>query len=226
MIDALSAVILPRLTGIAVEQTGWREPQKYGHDKIPKDLGENDHVLVAYGTVHAMYVQYSYTRADRAKFREMVVTGVIEPKTVEHPPISKLMVVAECVANNYQRIREAKKLIESTTETDKESKVHLESLVNDFTTANESQIRSLCLTPRTIDDALTKIEEELSFLGKEQKKNDFQLQIDENLKLCTNEEDRNVLAGRKEAIGQNIQQHERMLTSLATLREYILAPPC
>jgi hypothetical protein len=121
-----------------VEQTGWKEPGKYSYDRIPNPLGEHDHVLVAYGTVSGMYVQISYHDADRPKFRDMVVTGVIEPKTVSYPPISKLIVVAERVARNKQRITEARRLLKEAAGTDAERKASLNRIISEFTQENDS----------------------------------------------------------------------------------------
>jgi hypothetical protein len=225
--DPLSAVILHRLTGFAVEQTGWRYPGKYSYDRIPNPLGEHDHVLVAYGTASGMYVHISYAQADRAKFRDMVVTGVIEPKTISYPPVSKLIVVAGQVARNVQRIDEARRLLAKTKDAGR--KAGLERIISDFTQETESQIAIDRITPRIIDDVIASVEKELEFLAKEHDKSSLLLQIDSALDQNSEyhstsiNEDRQVHQRRTEAIGQNIAQHQAILADLKILGSYILA---
>lgn len=229
--DPLSAVILHRLTGFDVEQTGWRYPGKYSFDRIPNPLGEHDHVLVAYGTTGGMYVHISYSQADPRKFKDMVVTGIIEPKSVSYPPISKVIVVAEQVARNVQRIAEARKFFENeAADGDTERKASLNQIISEFIQENDSLIAIDRITPRVLNDAITSTEKELEFLAKEHDKSSLLQQIDsaldQNSEYHSNSisEDRQVQQRRTAAIRQNISQHQAILADLKILQSYVLTP--
>lgn len=224
--DTLSVIILHRLTGLEVDQSGWKEPGKYVYDRISNPLGKNDHVLVAYGTTGGMYAHFSYAQADRAKFKSMVVTGVIEPKTVSCPPASKLIVIADRVARNTQRIAEAKRLLEETK--DAERKSNLNNISLELVQENDSMIAAERITPRAVDEALANIEKELRFLAKEHDKSRLLLEIDSALNV-TNEhdstgvnEERQVQQKRMQAIALNISQHRAIVADLKALQSYML----
>ena len=244
--SALHQVILSRLTGLAVRQSSYSSSSSLYPDgamrnrKAPLILKEDEFVLVTYGKVEGMYIQYSYSAATDAEFRDRVVAAIIEPIGTDITKRVRITSIASEFAKVSRRIQKARDALKSSVAADTKAIVPGESQANSLkkiVSEYEKQREDLASQSElsAIEQAIAEYENDFKIAAAEHEELVLRQQIEgESVGVASKYDDdskdgddkwSNALAARVTALESTVNYAEEGVENLKQLRAWLLQRP-